>query len=72
MQRNNYVGVYRGATGGEAQGGAPPPAFDTLAKNISRNRGATHFNTWAKAKYYLILPIINIPAPPLEINQLRP
>ena len=35
------LGFSRGETGGE--GGAPPPVFHTLAKDMSKNRGATHF-----------------------------
>ena len=39
-------------------------AFHTLAKDISLNRGTTHFT---------LLPIMNIPArPPLKLTQLRP
>ena len=34
-------------------GGGAPPAFYTLTKDMSLNRGATH---------YLVLPILNIPA----------
>ena len=51
-------------------GGAPHPACHTLAKDMSLNRGATHFTRfytfYAKAMYYLILPITNIP---LKITQ---
>ena len=47
---------------GQNWGGAPPPAFHALVKDMSLNRGATHF----EAMYYLILPIINIPAPPSQ------
>ena len=42
-----FVGLYfstRGATGG----GAPPTAFHTLAKDMSLNRGATHFTLWLR------------------------
>ena len=52
---------------------APPPAYRTLSKDMSLNRGVTHFTFGIKAMYYIFLPIINIPAPPpLKINQLRP
>ena len=50
--------------GGErrAPGGlALPPAFHTLANDMSLNKDATHFTLGLR--YYLSLPIINVPAP---------
>ena len=54
---------------GGCWGRAPSPAPHTLAKDMSLNR-RNRLNTWTKAMFYLILPIINIPA--LKISQLRP
>ena len=47
------------------------PAFHTLAKDMSLTEGETHFTLFM---YYLILPIINIPPPPvapLVVGRLR-
>ena len=51
---------------------ALPPAFHTLAKGIYLDRGATLFYTGTKAMHYLILPIINIPAPPSKNHPVAP
>ena len=55
------------------KGHAPPPAYNTFAKDMSLNRGATHFALGLRV-VYLIRPIINIPAPrpPLKITQVAP
>ena len=49
-----------GATGGRA----PPPAFHTLAKDISLNGGATHFTLRLKPCISSSFLIINIPTTP--------
>ena len=56
------------------RGCAPPPAFHTMATDMSLNRGATHtYYTWTEAMYFLILYLIDIYLrPPLKITQLRP
>ena len=55
-----------------ALGARAPPAFHTLAMDMSVNRGATHLETWTKAMYYLIVPITNIPTPPSQNYPVSP
>ena len=41
----------RGATGGGHCGRTPPPAFHTLANDMSLDKGGTHFTLKTKAMY---------------------
>ena len=49
-----------------------PPAFHTLAKDMSLDRGAIYILHLGKAMYYLILLILNIPAPPSQNYPVAP
>ena len=63
----------RGPTGALGGGAPSPLAFHTLAKDISLNTERRNtFYTWTKTMYYLILPIINIPAPPAKNYPAEP
>ena len=59
-----YYFVQRRNCGGGA--GGAPPSFHTLAKDISLDRSVTLIALGLRPMYYLILPIINIPAPPSQ------
>ena len=68
--------LYRGATGG----GAPPLAFHTLAKDMSLNRGASHFTLGLRPLSrpsfykYTCAPLSKLPscAPVIVTNSWRP
>ena len=50
--------------GGTPGARTPSSCISHFAKDMSLNWST--FSTWAKAMYYLMLPIINIPAPPSQ------
>ena len=50
----------------------PPPAIQTLAKDMSLNRGATRFKLGLRPCNYLNLHAKNIPAPPFQIYPVAP
>ena len=54
----DYYNSFQGRNWGGDGGRPPPPAFYTLAKDMSLNRGATHFTLG--------------PRPPLKFTQIRP
>ena len=69
---STHTGARRGGGALSVRAPALPPAFHTLAKGIYLDRGATLFYTGTKAMHYLILPIINIPAPPSKNHPVAP
>ena len=72
MEAEAYLGGGAGGVSGRGRWGRapPPPAFQTLAKDISLDRGATHFTLGlspciiSSFLYHIYL------RPPLKITQL--
>ena len=66
--------MYRGAIGGGGvgAGGALPPAFHTLAKDMSLNSGVKHFTLGLRPCIMPSLLSFSYLRPPLKITQLRP
>ena len=67
-----HPNIYNRQMGRRSRGatvGARPLLNVTLWLSICLQIEAQHILIWAKAIYYLILPIINIPSPPLSITQ---